>query len=129
MKYDYSKTLPLNQELSGVECWNLTGGERFTLPAGTLIRIEHAYDSTNATCMAVNAAGEAVALFPNAYRWIIPNAELSRVTGAKLPKRSRDIVGEILAYESGQATPKQAARLLRSPVCRKLQGHYSSRCK
>lgn len=130
MKIPYGQTFKLLLDIHDVECWNKTGKERFTLPAGLLLKLEHGYNETSTTCMAQDPgrAGEAFEVYPGAYRWIIENQKLGAAIGVKMPKKTADLVGDIIAYENGQATKAQVKRLFKSPVCRHLQGHYSSRC-
>lgn len=129
-KPPYRQVFTLQTPLENVECWNKTGPERYTLPIGTLLLIEHAYDSTRTTCMAQerDLPGIAKELFPGAYRFIIENQALGAAIGHKMPKRTADLIGDIIAYENGEASPAAIKRLFKNPVCRKLQGHYSSRC-
>lgn len=131
MKIPYGKTFVLKTELTGIECWNRTDGERFTLPAGTLLKLEHVNDATHTTCMAQTEGGESREMFPGCYRWIVENQALGVAIGVRMPKRTGDLVGDIMAYESGEATPKQEKRLFstlhRTGIGRRLQGHYSSR--
>jgi hypothetical protein len=100
--YPYGQTHPLLTEIQDVECWNKSSAERFTLPAGTLLKIEHAYDATHTTCMAQDPdiPGKSLELYPGAYRWIIGNQILAAAIGIPMPERTRDIVGEIIAAES-----------------------------
>jgi hypothetical protein len=91
---NYGKTVTLSAPLSNVECWNMSNGGGFVLPAGVRLKVEHIYDAEHTTCMAEKE------LFPRCYRWIIRNTELNRVAGTKLPEKTRDIVGEIIRAES-----------------------------
>ena len=133
IKAPYGQTFALKAALVNVECWNKTGKERFTLPAGTLLKLEHVNDSTSTTCMAQDPEepGKALELYPGAYRWIVENQALGAAIGVPMPKRTADLVGDIIAYESGQAGARQAKRLFRTlketGIGAKLQGHYSSR--
>ncbi len=140
IKIPYGQTFALKTALENVECWNMTGNERFTLPAGTLLKLEHCYDSFHTTCMAQNPAAqtkvfpaipEALELFPGAYRFIVENQALGAAIGVPMPKKTADLVGDIIAYESGEADEKQTKRLFKTlkktGIGSKLQGHYSSR--
>ncbi len=65
-------------------CWNLTGGERFTLPAGLRVRVDcPGMIGEGITCCAVDEAGEALELFPSAYRFGVPAGVLESA-GVKL---------------------------------------------
>jgi hypothetical protein len=65
------------------------------------------------------------------YRFIVNNDVLGKAIGVKLPRKTRDLVGEIMAYEDGTASPGQVKRLFgalkRTGLGSRLQGHYSSR--
>ena len=66
------------------------------------------------------------------YRFIINNEELGKALGVPIPKKTEDLVGDILAYETGAASPSQTKKLFKSlkksGTDQKLQRHYSSRC-
>lgn len=131
MKAPYGKTFALKTPLVDVECWNRTANERYTLPAGTLLKLEHVNDATHTTCMAQTEGGKSRAIFPGCYRWIVENQALGEAIGVKMPKRTADLIGDIIRYESGEATAAQESKLFstlrRTGIGRKLQGHYSSR--
>lgn len=121
----YGQTFALKSPLANVECWNRNDHERFTLPAGTLLKLEHANDAKHTTCMASRE------MFPGCYRWIVGNVELEAAIGIEIPHVTGDLIGELIAYESGEATPKQTRQLFttlrKTGIGSKLQGHYSSR--
>lgn len=127
----YGKTFALKRALENVECWNKSSDERYTLPVGTLLKVEHVNDATHTTCMAQDKHGKAPELFPGCYRWIVENQALGDAIGITMPNKTGDLVGDIIAYAIGDATPKQAKRLFttlrKTGIGRKLQGHYSRR--
>lgn len=86
------------------------------LPAGTLLKIEHVSDATHTTCMVQNpdSPGKSLELYSGAYRWIVSNADLERATGVPFAQRTADFVGDLIAYETGSASPRQEKRFLRS---------------
>jgi hypothetical protein len=93
----YGNKFVLNESIANVECWNRSGGERFILPKGTEIELCNVYDSFNTTVLVHTPDGEP--LYPYCYRFIIPNVLLGKLIGVKMPKKTRDIVGEIMAAE------------------------------
>ena len=131
----YGQTRALNQPVQA-ECWNFTSGEIFTLPAGTLLNIEHVYDATHTTCMLVDAEGNTPGVTlgcqdgvsRTGYRFIVLNTDLSSATGLQIPARTYDLVGEMVQYESIGLPRTRARRLLRklktSRTLRGLQGSY-----
>lgn len=127
----YHKTFTLLADIPNVECWNWTSGKTVTLPKGATLKVIQVYDATHTTCSIVDEKGETVEFAPSGYRWIINNTALSKAIGAYVPRRTGDLVGDLIAYESGESSPKQTARLFKklrkTGIGRKLQGHYSSR--
>jgi hypothetical protein len=138
----WKQVFKLNKDVNGVECWNLSKRDGvFNLPAGQLVRLDNVNDKTSITVCCVDETGKSVGITlggfwanghaKRGYRFIIPNGVLSEAIGIPLPKSQRDLVGEIIAYESGKASPKQADALFttlrKTGLGRQLQGHYSSR--
>jgi hypothetical protein len=135
-RYDYKKPATIMSDLVGVECWNFTTRETFTIPTGTSLEAEHAYDATHTTCMVLGPNGSHPGIpLPTSelperigYRFIVRNADLSKATGLRLPKRTRDIIGEIIAFESMELAPTKAKRLIRglrrNGTLPGLQGSY-----
>jgi len=145
IKPPYKQTLPLLHPLPKSQCWNSTNGSTADLPAGLLITVEGGYDAWNTTILASTCGSSAYPADPRihigglpltdgtlGYRFIIPNQTLGEALGVSMPKKTGDIIGDIIAYESGEASPSQTRRLFRSlkktGIGKKLQGHYSSRC-
>jgi hypothetical protein len=135
----YGKTAVLKQDIRGVECWNFTDNSKWNLPCGTRIHIDNVQDATHTTVCVIDENGQAPGVpCPNAdgsdrigYRFIINNTTLSQATGIHIPRKTRDIVGEIMAYESGEMIGAQQVKLFRrmkkTGIGRYLQGHYSSK--
>lgn len=148
----WKQTFKLKHDLTEVECWNFTSGDKFTLPAGTLVRLENVNDSTSITVCVVDEKGNAPGIeltyvptyhahiksthdrtpvVQRGYRFICENQKLSAAIGIPLPEKQYDLVGEIMAYESGQASPTRTKKLFstlrKTGIGKKLQGHYSSR--
>jgi hypothetical protein len=148
----YGQVVVIASALPDVECWNFNCDDRFTLPAGTRIRVEHVNDAKYTTVTVVDEQGEAPGIeltytpryFAHiesthdrapvkqlGYRFIVENRALAVATGLPIPVKTRDLVGEIVAYETGAASPRQTKRLFghlrRTGIGSRLQGHYSSR--
>lgn len=130
-KVPYGQTFTLNQTIVGVECWNKTDGSKYDLQAGLKIQLNSAYNSTSTTCCAMDDTGKSLELFPGCYRFIIDNQVLGAAICVPMPKTTPDLIGDIIAYESGVSTPKQQKRLFKTlrktGIGSRLQGHYSSR--
>ena len=133
----YGKVVILTGPATNVECWNFTAaGSTHTLPTGTRLVLEHVYDSDSTTCMLVDEAGHRPGILLKredgtkqvGYRFIINNADLNRLSDAKLPKKAYDVVGAMMAYESGDLNKKETLRLFKhlksEGLLSKLQGHY-----
>ncbi len=134
----YGKTFLLLSPLVDVECWNLTSGEKFTLQAETLIRLEHVNDYTHTTIQLMNGNNQTVGTLlqtkdgvREGYRFIVENQALSKAIGIPMPKKTPSLVSDIMAYENGTADEKTTKRLFKTlkktGIGSKLQGHYSSR--
>ena len=125
----YVVTYDLPIEIAGVECWNFTDNSKWTLPAGCSIKLDHEHDARRTTC-SVRTNGEPgmVCGWRRGYRFIVPNTVLNAALNIDLPEETLDMVGLIMKYEAGEATEEETAALFADPVCRSLQGHYSSRC-
>lgn len=141
----YGQTLQLLEPIPNCECWNSTNGATANLPKGMFITLEHAYDSTQTTVLASSCGSSALKADPKihvgglplsngdtGYRFIIPNTFLTHALGIQMPETTPDIVGDLIAYETGQMSHKQEKKLFKnlksSGLGKKLQGHYSSRC-
>jgi hypothetical protein len=61
----------------------------------------------------------------------VNNEILSEAIGIELPRKTADIVGDLIAYEENHASPSQVKRLFKTlkktGLGLKLQGHYSSK--
>ncbi len=143
----YNKVFTLLQPLEHVECWNYYCAAWATIPAGELIEVCHENDATHTTIsVKPGHANEGIPVFmPDSapmmlrdgsgpsmgYRFIVDNQVLGEAIGVTMPKRTADLVGQIINYESGDASPVETERLFktlrRTGIGRKLQGHYSSR--
>lgn len=133
----YDKVVTLQEPLLQVECWNFITGQLFDLPAGTIIRLNHANDATTTNVSVIDEHGKpkAVPLINNGkpqdgYRFIVDNVQLARVTGLNVPKRTADLVGDIIQYESGEMSEEDTLaffqRLKDDGTLFELQGHYQS---
>ena len=136
----YGVTVPLLEDVKGVECWNFTDRSKHDLPAGTLVTLDNENDATHTTvCLGVKDEYGRTSGMPLiradgqtqlGYRFIIPNKVLRKATGLKVPLRTGDLVGNIIAFESGELTVDQAEKLLRklkkSGMLGGLQGSYSA---
>ena len=133
----YGKVVILTGPATNVECWNFVrAGSTHTLPAGTRLLLEHVYDSDSTTCMLVDEAGNRPGILLKledgteqvGYRFIVKNAELNRLSDAKLPKKAYDLVGAMMSYEAGEMTKKETLslfkRLKKEGLLSQLQGHY-----
>jgi hypothetical protein len=132
----YGQIFNLQSPLEQVESWNHTDGSLTTIPAGEAVRVLHVYDSSSTTIQSCREEGLEVRCPADGkssigYRFIVNNVALSKAIGVQLPVRTRDLVGEIIAYENGQAAAPQTRRLFRTlrrtGLGKGLQGHYSSR--
>jgi hypothetical protein len=67
------------------------------------------------------------------YRFIIDNAQLAKLSGMYIPQKTRDIVGEIMAYEQGELDEEQTLKLFQylkqENMLSSLQGHYGREAK
>jgi hypothetical protein len=132
----YGKVVTLTVPVNKVECWNFVDGSTHTLPAGTMLKLENVHESGSTTCMLVDKDGNHPGIMlqlangtkQRGYRFILKNATLNRLANAKLPRKAFDIVGAIMAYESGQMPPRQTLslfrRLKKDGLLSQLQGHY-----
>lgn len=127
----YDKIFTLSIDIPNAECWNWSNNERVTLPANTRVRVLRVYDATHTTIEVVDQNNNTVEFAPNGYRWIVPNTILAKAIDAYVPERTADLIGDIIAYESGEASEQQTKKLFKklqkTGIGRKLQGHYSSR--
>jgi hypothetical protein len=148
----YGKTFQLKAALVDVECWNFSTPQRFTVPAGLLVRLDTIADTTHTTVCVVDEAGEASGIelgyvptfhhhIPSThdrtqrtaigYRFIVENQILGEAIGIEMPKTTSDLVGDLIAYETGTTDDKTTKRLFKTlkktGIGSRLQGHYSSR--
>jgi len=130
-KSPYHQIKPLQHPVQA-ECWNFTSGEIFTLPAGTMIELEHGYDATHTSCMVTGDAGDHPGmLLPcndgnvrRGYRFIIENQALGLATKLDIPKRTYDMVGEIIQLETTGLPIRRTRKLLKALKGNRLQGSY-----
>jgi hypothetical protein len=132
----YGKTVVLKEPVFNVECWNFTDGSLHTLTAGSLVMIESVSDETSTVVRLVDEAGNApgVELVRKdgvkqlGYRFIVDNVKLASVTGLNVPVKTRDVVAEMMAWESGEldedATMSLFEKLNEDGLLGKLQGCY-----
>ena len=132
----YGKTVVLKEPVFNVECWNFTDGSLPTLTAGSLVMIESVSDETSTVVRLVDEAGNApgVELVRKdgvkqlGYRFIVDNVKLASVTGLNVPVKTRDVVAEMMAWESGEldedATMSLFEKLNEDGLLGKLQGCY-----
>ena len=132
----YGKTVVLNEPVFDVECWNFTDKSLHMLTAGSRVRIEHVHDQTSTVVMLVDEIGNApgVELVRKdgvkqmGYRFIVDNVKLAKVTGLNVPVKTRDVVAEMMAWESGEldeeATVSLFEKLNEDGLLGKLQGCY-----
>jgi len=131
----YGKVVTLSDQATA-ECWNFTDRSIHTLPAGTKLLLEHVSETDSTVCMLVDEAGNHPGIMlrlsdgkeQRGYRFILKNAELNRLSDAKLPKKVFDLVGAMMSYEAGDLNKKETLhlfkRLKRDGLLSKLQGHY-----
>jgi hypothetical protein len=131
----YGKVVTLSDQATA-ECWNFTDRSTHVLPAGTRLLLEHVHESDSTTCMLVDEIGNHPGIMlrlsdgkeQRGYRFILKNAELNRLSDAKLPKKVFDLVGAMMSYEAGEMTKEETIsffkRLKRDGLLSKLQGHY-----
>ncbi len=132
----YGKVVILTGPATNVECWNFTDRSIHTLPAGTKLLLEHVSETDSTVCMLVDDAGNHPGIMlrlsdgteQRGYRFILKNAELNRLSDAKLPKKVFDLVGAMMSYEAGEMTKKETLslfkRLKKDGMLSQLQGHY-----
>jgi hypothetical protein len=109
----YGKVVTLSDQATA-ECWNFTDRSTHVLPAGTRLLLEHVHESDSTTCMLVDEIGNHPGIMlrlsdgkeQRGYRFILKNAELNRLSDAKLPKKG--VETEPLR---GVKTPTQAVFL------------------
>jgi hypothetical protein len=146
----YKKVFALKTPLVGVKCWNFVSDQTFTVPAGLLIRLDNSGSETETVVCIVdekgNAPGIELEYLPTyhahipwthdrtpakqrGYRFIVENQALGEAIGIEMPNRTPDLVGDIIAYESCEASPKQTRQLFntlrKTGIGSKLQGHYA----
>ena len=136
MKNVYDHEFVLLKDLENVECWNAVDGSTATIKTGETIKVIRVYDATHTTIRCSQEDGRPLT-HPDGtpspqmgYRFIVENSVLGPAIGVKMPKKTADLVGDLMAYENGTATPKQTAKLFKtlkkSGIGKQLQGHYSS---
>lgn len=130
----YGKIVTLKDQATGVECWNFTDHSTHTLPAGTLLELEHVHASDTTTCMLVDADGGHPGIMlktsdgkdQRGYRFILKNEQLNQLADAGLPATTYDMIGAIIAYEAGELTKEATVELFNclGKTVNSLQGHY-----
>lgn len=133
----YGQTFTLKIPLPAVECWNRSDGSTGSFQAGETVLVLGPYDTTRTTIRCAEEDGRPLVRRDGAadphpgYRFIVPNALLGRAIDADVPEQTEDLIGALIAYEEGEATPAQEQALLESlresGLGAKLQGRYG-RC-
>ena len=132
----YNADHVLKTPLLNVECWNCTNGSTASFNRGETIRALHVYDKYNTVIECKEPEGRPLTDKDGTpgngtlgYRFIVPNLALAFAIDAHVSLESEDLVGDIIAYESGElASPKRLFKKLKeSGIGNKLQGYYSSR--
>jgi hypothetical protein len=133
----YNQDHVLIAPLVNVECWNCTDGSSGDFQPGETIHVLHAYDSTHTTIKCSEKDGHPLT-HPSGkpsqskgWRFIVPNTMLARAIQADVPLETPDLIGDLIAYENGEADEETTERLFdtlrETGIGSKLQGHYSSR--
>lgn len=133
----YNQDYVLKAPLTNVECWNFSDGSVGNFQAGETIRVQRVYDSTHTTILCAEKGGRPVTKPDGTmkvslgYRFIVPNTMLAQAIDADVPLETDDLVGDIIAYETGTADKQTTDRLFttlrKTGIGSKLQGHYGRR--
>ncbi len=139
-KFKYHVPVVLVKPLEKCECWNFTDGKYASFAVGEEIKPIRAFDATHTTfeCKECDADGRPVCnadgstyAGSNGYRFIADNNALAEATGLPIPEKVFDLVGQIMAYESGELDEAQTQELMdylrTTGIGKQLQGRYSSR--
>lgn len=146
MQVPYGQSFVLRRPLTDVECWNSSRDSTSSFAVGETITLCRVYDATHTTVVCAEKDGRPLTnkdgtpdlytvgtqQYPrHGYRFIVPNQILGEAIGIEMPATTPDLVGDLIAYETGEATPEQEAALFETlretGIGKKLQGHYSSR--
>jgi len=96
----YGNYYKLKQPVSA-ECWNHLDGSMTDLPVDTMLKVEHAYDGRNTTCMMQDIPdGFVCSNGQRGYRFIINNVLLRDAIGVHIPDETYDLVGAIIEAEA-----------------------------
>jgi hypothetical protein len=130
----YGKDFVLRSPLEQVRCWNCTDGSTGSFAVGETITVVCIYDAHSTTILCKEADGrpltnkDGTPQRTEGYRFIVPNAMLNSAIDADVPLTTPDLIGDIIAYEEGTASPEQEQALFEtlreSGLGYKLQGHY-----
>ena len=135
----YGQTHRLLRDLVDVECWNCSGESKATLKAGEMLTVQRVYDATHTTVFLRADPPEPglsghIRTVPtwneghivDGYRFIVPNTVLAGALGIEMPEKTKDLVGGIIAYESGQMSRREEDVFLteNAEVLCGLSGHY-----
>lgn len=133
----YDQDHVLIAPLTNVECWNCTDGSSGDFQAGETIRVLHVHDKTHTTIQCKEKDGhplnnpDGTPSERKGWRFIVPNTMLARAIQAEVPLETVDLIGDLIAYETGEADEETTERLFNTlretGIGSKLQGHYSSR--
>jgi hypothetical protein len=100
------------------------------------VRIEHVSEETSTVVTLVDEKGEApgVELVRKdgvkqlGYRFIVDNVKLAQATGLEVPRKTRDVVAEMMAWEAGElneeSTQSLFEKLNEDGLLSQLQGCY-----
>jgi hypothetical protein len=140
MTIPYGTIHKLAKPLYRVRCENYSGDySRHVLAAGQLVRLNNVSSAreTSITVVDVSDKSPGIEIRLNTgrmvlgYRFEVNNEALGEAIGIEFPETTPDLLGDLIEYESGGASPSQTLRLFRelrrSGIGAKLQGHYISR--
>jgi hypothetical protein len=125
----YGETVITQAELADVECWNLSD-KRFDIPAGTRLRVEYVGGPSITVCAMVDMRDIPTPHPKNrlAYRFCVDNLQLGRALGKEFPATTPDLVGDLIAYESGEMDEARSNEFLKelkeAGLAGRLRGHY-----
>lgn len=133
---DYrGQTFRLREPLADVRCWNFVDSTKYEIPAGYQFRIDSAEGTDSTVICLVDGDGRACGIElqyagrpMKGYRFTALNTELNRCAGTNLAPKQRDMVGDILRFESGEMDEEEVREFLTylrdSGVLHSLQGSY-----
>lgn len=144
----FRQTFRLLTPLVNVQCDNFVGHDEFTVPAGLLVRLEHPRSTTEIVVCVVDDKGEApgieltyvptyhvhiasthdrTPIKQTGYRFVVGLQALGAAIGIEIPMTVPDLVGDMIAHETGtldRSGTRRLVRTLRKTGTNGLQGHY-----